>query len=58
MAECLYRPIKEHQLCLANETEVMEDHMIWLTNGFNDIMTIAMGSPLDERKTVETCIGK
>ncbi|VDI22128.1 Hypothetical predicted protein [Mytilus galloprovincialis] len=56
MAECLYRPIKEHQLCLANETEVMEDHMIWLTNGFNDIMTIAMGSPLDERKTVETCI--
>ncbi|VDI22130.1 Hypothetical predicted protein [Mytilus galloprovincialis] len=56
MSECLYRPIKEHQLCLANQTEVMEDHMIWLTNGLNDIMTIAMGSPLDERKTVEKCI--
>ncbi|XP_063435862.1 uncharacterized protein LOC134716784 [Mytilus trossulus] len=56
MSECLYRPIKEHQLCLANETEVMEDHMIWLTNGLNDIMSIAMGSPLEERKTVEKCI--
>ncbi|CAC5425942.1 unnamed protein product [Mytilus coruscus] len=57
MSECLYRTIKEYQLCLDNETEVMEDHIIWQTNGLNDIMTIAMGNPLDERKTVETCIG-
>ncbi|CAC5424796.1 unnamed protein product [Mytilus coruscus] len=54
MSECLYRSIKEYQLC--TDLTEMEDHIIWLTNGLNDIMTIAMGNPLDERKTVETCI--
>ncbi|XP_052102073.1 uncharacterized protein LOC127735795 isoform X3 [Mytilus californianus] len=55
MSECLYRSINEYDLC--TDLTEMEDHIIWLTNGLNDIMTIAMGKPLDERKTVETCLG-